>query len=145
MVRRVKAEAEARAREEHDRKLREEAQRIVDENLVRVAKRDRWLEEKLTVVLEGRLSQDALEVDSEVEDMGEAEESEAVGMEEVWMTGGTQSSAMEVDKEEEDEVVVVCLGHNKDLCSRRSKYKSYGALRGCNLGVRDCLQVYCGK
>ena len=28
---------------------------------------------------------------------------------------------------------------------QRSKYKSYGALRGCDLGVRDCLQVYCGK
>ena len=27
---------------------------------------------------------------------------------------------------------------------QRSKYKSYGALRGCDLGVRDCLQVYCG-
>ena len=40
---------------------------------------------------------------------------------------------------------VICLGCNKDLCSRRSKYKSYGALRGCDLRVRDCLQVYCGK
>ena len=40
---------------------------------------------------------------------------------------------------------MICLGRNKDLCSRRSKYKSYGALRGCDLGVRDCLQVYCGK
>ena len=29
---------------------------------------------------------------------------------------------------------VICLGCNKDLCSRRSKYKSYGALRGCDLG-----------
>ena len=40
---------------------------------------------------------------------------------------------------------LICLGRNKDLCSRRSKYKPYGALRGCDLGVRDCLQVYCGK
>ena len=40
---------------------------------------------------------------------------------------------------------LICLGHNKDLWSWRSKYKSYGALRGCDLGVRDCLQVYCGK
>ena len=40
---------------------------------------------------------------------------------------------------------VLCQGCNKDLWSRRSKYKSYGALRGCDLGVRDCLQVYCGK
>ena len=44
-----------------------------------------------------------------------------------------------------DAVKMICLGCNKDLCSQRSKYKSYGALRGCNLGVRDCLQVYCGK
>ena len=40
---------------------------------------------------------------------------------------------------------MICLGCNKDLCSWRSKYKSFGALRGCDLGVRDCLQVYCGK
>ena len=53
------------------------------------------------------MSQEALEVDSEAEEMGEAVESKAVGMEEVGMTGGTQSSAMEVDEEGEDEVVVV--------------------------------------
>ena len=40
---------------------------------------------------------------------------------------------------------VICLGHNKDLWSWRSKGKSYGAPRGCNLGARDCLQVCCGK
>ena len=39
--------------------------------------------------------------------MGEAEESEAIGMEEGGMTGRTQSSVMEVDEEGEDEVVVV--------------------------------------
>ena len=59
------------------------------------------------VVLEGRLSQEALEVDSEAEEMGEAEGSKAVGTEEVGTTGGTQSLAMEVDEEGEDEVVVV--------------------------------------
>ena len=53
------------------------------------------------------MSQEALEVDSEVEEMGEEEESEAVRTEEVGTTGGTQSSAMEVDEEGEDEVVVV--------------------------------------
>ena len=58
-------------------------------------------------VLEGRLSQEALEIDSEAEEMGEAEGSEAVGTEEVGTTGGTQLSAMEVDEEGEDEVVVV--------------------------------------
>ena len=41
------------------------------------------------------------------EEMGEAEGSEAIRMEEVGVTGGTQSSAMEVDEEGEDEVVVV--------------------------------------
>ena len=44
------------------------------------------------VVLEGRLSQEALEVDLEAEEMGEAEGSEAVGMENVGTTGGTQLS-----------------------------------------------------
>ena len=57
-------------------------------------------------VLEGRLSQAALEVDSEVEEIGEIDKSEVIGMEEVGTTGGTQSSVMEVDEEEEDEVVV---------------------------------------
>ena len=71
------------------------------------AKRDRRLEEKLTAVLEGRLSQAALEVDLVAEEMGEAEGSEAIRTEEVGMTGGTQSSAMEVNEEGEDEVVVV--------------------------------------
>ena len=97
---RVREEVEARAWEEHNRKFREEAKQLVDEKLARAAKRDRRLEEKLTVVLEGRLSQ-------EVEEMGEAEESEAIRTEEVGTTGGTQLSAMEVDKEGEDEVVVV--------------------------------------
>ena len=59
------------------------------------------------MVLEGQLSQKMLEVDLEVEEMGEAEGSEAVGTEEVGMTGGTQLSAMEVNEEGEDEVVVV--------------------------------------
>ena len=74
---------------------------------MRVAKQDRWLKEKLTAVLEGQMSQVELEIDSEVEEMGEAEGSEAIRMEEVGVTGGTQSSAMEVDEEGEDEVVVV--------------------------------------
>ena len=75
--------------------------------MARVAKRDRWLEEKLMEVLEGRLTQAELEIDSEPEEMGEAEESEVVGTEEVGTMGGTQSSVMEVDEEEEDKVVVV--------------------------------------
>ena len=75
---------------------------LVKEKLARAAKRDRRLEEKLTAVLEGWLSQEALEVDSEAEEMGDPEGSEAIGT-----TGGTQLSVMEVDKEGEDEVVVV--------------------------------------
>ena len=104
---RVRAEAEAKAWEEYDWKLREEVKQLINEKLARVVKRDRWLEEKLTAVLEGRLSQEALEVNLEVEEMGEAEGSEAVGTEYVGTTGGTQSLAMEVDEEGEDEVVVV--------------------------------------
>ena len=53
------------------------------------------------------MDQAELEVDSEAEEMVEAEGSEAVGMEEYGTTGGTQSSAMEVDEEGEDEVVVI--------------------------------------
>ena len=53
------------------------------------------------------MSQAELEIDSEAEEMGEAEGSEAIGTEEVGTTGGTQLSAMEVDEEGEDEVVVV--------------------------------------
>ena len=104
---RVWAEAKARVREAHDRQLREEVKRLADEKLARAAKRDRRLEEKLTAILEGRMSQVELEVDSEVEEMAEAEGSEAVGTEDVGTTGGTQSSAMEVDEEGEDEVLVV--------------------------------------
>ena len=107
MACRVRAAAEARAWEEHDHEVQEEAKCLVDDKLVRAAKRDRWLEEKLTPVLEGRLSQAELEVDSEVEEIGEAEGSKAVRMEEVGTTGGTQLSVMEVDEEGEDEVVVV--------------------------------------
>ena len=103
----VRAEVEARAWEEHDHELREEVKHLIDEKMARVVKRDRRLKEKLTAVLEGWLTQAELEVNSEVEEMGEAEGSEAVGMEEVGMTGGTQLSVMEVDEEGEDEVVVV--------------------------------------
>ena len=59
------------------------------------------------VVLEGWMSQAELEIDSEAEEMGEADRSETVGTEEVGTTGGTQSSVMEVDEEKEDEVAVV--------------------------------------
>ena len=80
---------------------------LTNEKLARAVKEDRQLEEKLTAVLEGQMSQAELEVDLEVEEMAEAEGSEVVGTEDVGMTGRTQSSAMEVDEEGEDEVVVV--------------------------------------
>ena len=75
--------------------------------MARMVKQDRQLKEKLMEVLEGWLTQAELEIDSEAEEMGEAEESEVVGTEEPGTMGGTQSSAMEVDEEEEDKVVVV--------------------------------------
>ena len=53
------------------------------------------------------MSQAELKIDLEVEEMVEAEGSEAIETEEFGTTGGTQSSAMEVDEEGEDEVVVV--------------------------------------
>ena len=103
----MRAEVEARAWEEHNHKLQEEAKCLVDEKLARVVRWDRWLEEKLAEVLEGRLTQAELEIDSEAEETGEAEESKVVRTEEIGTMGGTQSLAMEVDKEEQDEVVVV--------------------------------------
>ena len=98
----MRAEAEARAREDHDRQLREEVKCLANKKLARAAKRDRQLKEQLTAVLEGQMSQAELEIDLEVEEMVEAEGSEAVRTEDVGMTGGTQSSAMEVDEEGED-------------------------------------------
>ena len=50
-------------------------------------------------VLEGWLTQAVLEVDSEVEEMGEIDKSKAAGVEDIGTMGGTQSSAMEVDDE----------------------------------------------
>ena len=107
LVRQVRAAVEARSREERDGEVQEEAKRLIEEKLARAAKRDRRLEEKLTVVLEGQMSQAELEIDLEAEEMVEAEGSKAVRTEEFGTMGGTQSSAIEVDEEGEDEVVVV--------------------------------------
>ena len=80
----------------------------MEEKLNRVVKQDKCLEDTLTELLEGRMTQAAFERDLEAEEAGEGEESEAIGMEEVSTTRGTQSSVMEVDEEEEkDEVIVV--------------------------------------
>ena len=51
------------------------------------------------------MTQAALEIDLEAEEMGEVDESKAIGTEDLGMMGGTQSLVMEVN--EEDEVVVV--------------------------------------
>ena len=83
VVHRARAAAEARSREERDCEVREEVKWLIKEKLARAAKRDRRLEEKLMAVLEGRMSQAELEIDLEVEEMGEAEGSEAIGTEEV--------------------------------------------------------------
>ena len=103
----VRAEAEARAWEEHDCRNWEEAACIVQEKMTRVVRWDKRVGEKLTELLEGWITQEAFQEDLEAEEIVEVEESEAVGMEDFGMTGGTQSSVMEVNKEEEDEVVVV--------------------------------------
>ena len=78
----------------------------MQEKVLRVANQDKWFKDKLTELLEGGMTQAAFKKDSEAEEMVEVEESEGMGMEDVGTTGGTQSSAMEVE-EEENEVVMV--------------------------------------
>ena len=105
--RQARVEVDAKAWKVHNCNIREEAEHIMEEKLKRAAKRDKRLEDKLTEVLEGQMTQEAFERDSETEEVGEAEGSEAIGMEDFGTMGGTQLSAMEVNEEEEDEVVVV--------------------------------------
>ena len=50
---RFRAEAEAKAWDEQDRKLREEVEHIIEEKLARAVKWDKQLEEKLMEVLVG--------------------------------------------------------------------------------------------
>ena len=104
---RVRAEVEAKAREEQDHKIQEEVEHVVQEKMMKVVKWDKRLGEKLMEPLVGQIMQEAFQHNSEAEETGEVEESKVMGMEDVGMTGGTQSSAMEVDEEEEDEGVVV--------------------------------------
>ena len=73
----------------------------MQEKLMRAVLWEKQLEQKLTDLLVGWLTQ------VEFEDDSEAEESEVVGMEDIGMTGGTQPSVIEVDEEEEEDVVVV--------------------------------------
>ena len=102
----VRAEVEARAQEAHDCKIQEEAEHIVQEKVTRAVMWDKWLEEKLTALLAGQIMQQEFQEDLEAKESTEGEVSEVVGTEDVGVTGGTQSSAMEVE-EEEDEVIVV--------------------------------------
>ena len=76
-------EAEAKVCEEHECKIQEEAECIVWEKVTRAAWWNMWLEEKLTTLLVGELTQADFEEDSK------GEESKVVGMEDVGTTGGT--------------------------------------------------------
>ena len=104
---RVRAEAEARVWEEHDCRNQEEVEHIVQEKMTRAAGWDKRVGKKLTELLADQIMQEAFQEDSEAEEIMEVEESEAVGMEDFETTGGTQASAIEVEEEVEDEVVVV--------------------------------------
>ena len=70
-----------------------------------MARWDKRVGEKLTELLAGQITQEEFQEDSEAEEIMAGEESEVMGMEGV--TGGTQSSVMEVDEEENDDKVVV--------------------------------------
>ena len=74
-----------------------------------MAKQDKHVVEKLTALLAGQMMREAFKENSEAEQSAEGEESEVVGTEDMGVTGGTQSSAMGVNEEGEDKVVVVEL------------------------------------
>ena len=99
-------ETEENAHVEAKHKVQDEAEHLRWEKVTKAMWQEKWVDEKLTEFLEGQITQAPLEANSEVEQSAEAEESEAVEMENVGMTGGTQLLAMEVD-EEEDEVIIV--------------------------------------
>ena len=85
--------------------------RMRHDKVMKVMWWEKWVDEKLTEFLEGRITQVQLEADSEAEQSVEGEESEVVGMEDAGATGGTQSLVMEVN--EEEEVVVVVMEEEK--------------------------------
>ena len=99
-------ETEENAHVEAKHKVQDEAEHLRWEKVTKAMWQEKWVDEKLTEFLEGQITQAPLEANSEVEQSAEAEESEAVEMKNVGMTGGTQLLAMEVD-EEEDEVIIV--------------------------------------
>ena len=103
----MRAEVEARVWEEHNHRNWEEAERIMQEKMTKVARQDERVGEKLMELLAGWITQEVFQEDLEAEEIVEVEESEAMGTEDFGMTSGTQLSAIEVNEEEEDEVVVV--------------------------------------
>ena len=100
-------ETEENAHVEAKHKVQDEAEHLRWEKVTKAMWQEKWVDEKLTEFLEGWITQAQLEANLEVEQSMEAEESEAVETEDVRTTGGTQSSAMEVEEEEEDKVVIV--------------------------------------
>ena len=118
VTRRVREEVEARAREERAEKARREeeakeeraraeAERAAQEEAERVARRGKRLQEKLDAFLEGKITDVDLDKDSEEEEETEAGRSEALGTEDVEGIGGSQSSLMDVDGDDDVEVVAV--------------------------------------
>ena len=64
----VRAEAEARACEDHNHRIQEETECIVQEKVTRAALQDKWLEEKLMALLAGQMTQEEFQEDSEAEE-----------------------------------------------------------------------------
>ena len=69
--------AEARAQEEHDHRIQDEAAHIMHEKVARVARQDKRVREKLMELLDHQITQEAFQEDLE------AEESEPVGTEDL--------------------------------------------------------------
>ena len=108
IARRVREEAETKAREEEERRVREEIEaqakfvraeeeRVRQEEDARIARRERRQQEKLDLFLNEGITVEEFELDSEAE----AEKSEVTGE-----GAGGNSAEMDVDDEGEDEVEV---------------------------------------
>ena len=102
VARQVREAGEAKKREEEAKRFREEKERVARENAERVVRRERRVREKVEAFIEGQITEEELERNSEAE----ADIEVAVGSE-VEETGGPESSAMEVDDGGESEVVAV--------------------------------------
>ena len=102
VVWRVREAEEVKTCEEEAKWVREEKERVAKENTERVVQRERRVHEKVEAFIEGQITEEELEWNSEAE----ADVKVAVGSE-VEETGGPESSAMEVDDSGESEVVAV--------------------------------------